>query len=309
MPRGAPSGGRSAASPGPHRGPRWWSEARHQPIDSSTSATLHWILRAAVAACFIGHGAFGVITKAAWLPYFAIFGIPEAWAWKLMPVVGTVDISVGVLTLIQPVRAVVLYMTFWGLLTASLRPIAGQGMWEFLERAGNYGVPLAFLWLLGVGRSLVDWFSARPAPPLTDVRVSEIGWILRVTTALLLIGHGGFDFAMSKKWTDYGSAVGISPATLAAHPFTPLAGWFELALGLLVLACPKRGVLLFVFAWKLGTEAFRPLAGEPIWEFIERGGSYGAPLALAWVQGWRQTIAAGAHRAMSRGPSPSLPPK
>jgi hypothetical protein len=41
---------------------------------------------------------------------------------------------------------------------------------------------------------------------------------------------------------------------------------------------------VFVFAWKLGTEALRPLAGEPIWEFIERGGSYGAPLALAWLQ-------------------------
>jgi hypothetical protein len=52
------------------------------------------------------------------------------------------------------------------------------------------------------------------------------------------------------------------------------------------------GVLLFVFAWKLGTEAFRPLAGEPMWEFIERGGSYGAPLALAWIQGWRRTVAA-----------------
>ena len=45
-----------------------------------------------------------------------------------------------------------------------------------------------------------------------------------------------------------------------------------------------RGVLLFVFAWKLATEAFRPLAGEPIWEFIERRGSYGAPLALLWLQ-------------------------
>jgi hypothetical protein len=52
-----------------------------------------------------------------------------------------------------------------------------------------------------------------------------------------------------------------------------------------------RGVLLFVFAWKLGTEVFRPLAGEPIWEFIERGGSYGAPLALAWIQDWRRTVA------------------
>ena len=91
-------------------------------IDSNSTTTLYWILRVAVAACFIGHGAFGVITKAAWLPYFAIFGIPEAWAWKLMPVVGAVDISVGVLTLIQPVRAVILYMAFWGFQTACLRP-------------------------------------------------------------------------------------------------------------------------------------------------------------------------------------------
>jgi hypothetical protein len=116
--------------------------------------------------------------------------------------------------------------------------------------------------------------------------------VLRVTTALLLIGHGGFDFAMHKNWTGYAAAVGISPATLAAHPLTPLAGWLECALGLLVLAWPTRGVLLFIVAWKLGTEALRPLAGEPIWEFIERGGSYGAPLALAWIQNWRRTIGA-----------------
>jgi len=250
----------------------------------STSTTLHWILRVAVAACFIGHGAFGLITKAAWVPYFAIFGIPEAWAWKLMPVVGAVDISVGVLTLIQPVRAIVLYMTFWGFQTACLRPLAGQGVWELLERAGNYGVPLAVLCLLGSGRSLADWFSFRPAPPLTFARAAAIGWILRVTTALLLIGHGGFDFAMGKDWTSYAAAVGVRPTVVAAHPLSPMAGWFECALGLAVLAWPARSILLFVFAWKLASEAFRPLAGEPIWEFVERAGSYGAPLALAWLQ-------------------------
>jgi len=172
------------------------------------TVALHWILRVAVAACFIGHGAFGIITKAAWLPYFAIFGIPEAWAWRLMPMVGIVDITVGVLTLFQPVRAVVLYMAFWGFQTACLRPLAGQGVWELFERAGNYGVPLALLCLLGTGRSLADWFSARPAPALTVARASTIGWILRVTTGLLLIGHGGFDFAMHKDWTGYAAAIG-----------------------------------------------------------------------------------------------------
>ena len=192
----------------------------------------------------------------------------------------------------QPVRAVILYMAFWGFQTACLRPLAGQGIWELLERAGNYGVPLAFLCLLGAGRSLTDWFSAQPMPPLTVARSSMIGWILRATTALLLIGHGGFDFVMHKEWSGYAAAAGISPATLAAHPLTPLAGWFECVLGLLVLARPTRGVLLFVFALKLGTEALRPLAGEPIWEFIERGGNYGAPLALTWIQGWQRTVVA-----------------
>lgn len=253
---------------------------------------LHWILRVGVAACFIGHGAFGIVTKAAWVPYFAIFGIPEAWAWRLMPVVGTVDISIGVLTLFRPVRAAILYMTFWGFQTACLRPLAGQGVWESLERAGNYGVPLAFLLLLGWGSSPRDWFSGRPMLPLTEGRATAIAWTLRMTTALLLIGHGGFDFAMQKDWSGYAAAVGIDPAMLASHPLRPFAGWFEGALGLLALAWPGAPLLLFIFAWKLGTEALRPLAGEPIWEFIERGGSYAAPLALAWLYGMARAVSA-----------------
>ena len=139
-----------------------------------------------------------------------------------MPVVGAVDISIGVLTLIQPVRAVILYMAFWGFHTACLRPLAGQGMWELLERAGNYGAPLAFLSLLGAGRSLADWFSTRPAPTLTLERASATGWILRVTTALLLIGHGGFDLAMHKDWTGYAAAVASAPPPsrpIRSHPW------------------------------------------------------------------------------------------
>ena len=32
---------------------------------------LHWVLRISVALCFIGHGTWGIITKAGWLPFFA----------------------------------------------------------------------------------------------------------------------------------------------------------------------------------------------------------------------------------------------
>ena len=37
---------------------------------------------------FAGHGACGVHAKAAWLPCFHVFAIPEAVARKLMPVAG-----------------------------------------------------------------------------------------------------------------------------------------------------------------------------------------------------------------------------
>ena len=41
------------------------------------------------------------------------------------------------------------------------------------------------------------------------------------------------------------------------------------------------GVLLFVCAWKLATESLFIVAGAPVWEIVERAGSYAAPLALA----------------------------
>lgn len=53
-----------------------------------------------------------------------------------------------------------------------------------------------------------------------------------------------------------------------------------------VLFKPVRGLLVFV--WKVGTECLRPLAGEPIWQFVERSGSYAAPLALACIIAWQQ---------------------
>ena len=32
---------------------------------------LYWLLRVGVIGCFIGHGAYGLLTKEAWVPYSA----------------------------------------------------------------------------------------------------------------------------------------------------------------------------------------------------------------------------------------------
>src|SRR5829696_6193636 len=130
---------------------------------SSTRAlpAAYWLLRVGAALCFIGHGAFGFITKAAWLPYFGVLGIPESWAWRLMPLVGAVDVMAAMAVLYAPRGLPLAYMTLWAAWTALLRPLAGEPAWETLERAGNYGVPLALLALTGMPRSWADLWRSR----------------------------------------------------------------------------------------------------------------------------------------------------
>ena len=131
-----------------------------QPDDGAVrldhGAALYWLLRLACVCEFVGHGAFGIITKAAWVPYFGVVGIPERWAYRLMPVVGSIDIFLGLLVLWKPIRGVLLYMAVWGLWTALLRPLAGEPVWETIERAPNYLVPLSLLYLRGLPRTWRD---------------------------------------------------------------------------------------------------------------------------------------------------------
>jgi hypothetical protein len=58
-------------------------------------------------------------------------------------------------------------------------------------------------------------------------------------------------------------------------------GAFEFALVVLVLAKPAPFALVFVCLWKIASESLFLVAGSPVWEVIERFGSYAAPLALA----------------------------
>jgi hypothetical protein len=240
----------------------------------SLETRLLWLFRISVFATYVGHGAFGVIGKKAWLPYFALAGIPESWAWQLMPLIGTVDIFVGIITLLSPRRAVLLYATIWGFWTALLRPLAGEPFWEAVERAGNYGVPLAFLF----ASQSRGWFSKLEIRPIDPELNRRLAWILRFTTSALLVGHGVLEALVQKPLLqEHLAAVGLSFVP------TTFVGGFEIALGLAVLVDSTYALLLFVVAWKIVTESLYPISGAPFWEFIERGGSYIAPLALFFL--------------------------
>jgi hypothetical protein len=233
-----------------------------------------WCLRIGAAGCFIGHGAFGIMTKAAWVPYFGVVGIPSEWAWVLMPIVGTIDILAGIMVLVSPRPFVLLYMTAWGLWTALLRPLAGESVFETLERAGNYGVPLALLLLYGLPRSLRELL--RPYHGITaPLSRATIGRVLLASTALLLFAHGALTAVTGKPlFMSLYASIGI-PATVA-----PVIGIVEMIAAALVVLVPIPALILGIAAWKIATEALFPVAGLPMWEFIERAGSYAAPIAL-----------------------------
>lgn len=249
---------------------------------------IHWILRVAVALEFIGHGAFGIMTKEAWLPYYELFGIPSSTALQLMPLTGSVDIALGLLVLLRPTRAALLYMAFWGLYTATLRPLTGEGGWELVERAYNFGGPLALLLLHGWGTTRAQWLERiRAVPRLSRERAQALVLGLRVMIAAYLIGHGALGLLTDKQGLiGLYDSIGLTGFVDDPRLLNQLIGSFEIGLGLAVLAMPATALLLFVCAWKLATEFLFVTAGAygAGFEVIERACAYASPVALIWLR-------------------------
>jgi hypothetical protein len=256
---------------------------RHGPIEWKSQ----WILRVAVCLEFIGHGAFGIIGKEAWLPFYDVFGIGPDVARTTMPLVGAMDIALGVLVLLRPTRTLIAYMACWGLFTATLRPLADQGIWELVERSYNYGVPAALLALYGLGHTARDWLGpVRTMPALAHQRARGFFRAFQWIIGLYLIGHGGVGLSTQRPdLIEMYDSIGLT--ALVDHPasLNQYVGAFEIGLGLgLLLIVPATPMLLFVLAWKLATESLWVTNGADgaLFEVIERAGSYAAPIAAIY---------------------------
>jgi uncharacterized membrane protein YphA (DoxX/SURF4 family) len=257
---------------------------------------IHYTLRIASAMCFIGHGAFGITTKAIWCNYFALLGIGKTTAYHLMPVLGSVDILLGLLLLIRPFRAIAAWLVVWGIITALCRPLSGEPFAEFIERAGNYGAPLCLLVLAGGFKFKLSWFFSviNPNEPANEKSFATVKTILRVTVFLLLTGHGWLNLIQKPGLINQYTSLGFSnPQNVSI-----LAGIFEIMAALAILIRPARQLIIIFLLWKMGTELFYP--HSEIFEWIERGGSYGCLLALWFclkesrsrlqVPGWRLRV-------------------
>jgi hypothetical protein len=245
---------------------------------NSNAQKMHYVLRIATAMCFIGHGAFGIITKPVWCNYFAVFGIGRNMAYQLMPVVGMVDIIMGITMLFYPVRAVAGWLVMWGAVTASLRPVSGEPFAEMIERAGNFGVPLALLLLHGISPfNIRSWFKRiSPCATVAAASIKQVKMCLQAVVFLLLLGHGWLNIIEKNSLLGQYTSLGFSSPAQVAH----IIGIAEIGAAFMVLIRPARPLLLVFFIWKAFSELFYP--HYEIFEWVERGGSYGSILAL-WL--------------------------
>jgi len=245
-----------------------------QPLSSGQK--IYYTLRVATAMCFIGHGAFGIITKQIWCNYFAVFGIDSTTAYRWMPVIGSFDLLMGIGMLVYPMRIIPLWLVIWGLFTATLRPFSGEPVAELFERAGNFGAPLAFL-LLSAQSGITGWFArVSSPPPLTPKNDKRLAMCLRVVVFLLLLGHGWLNILGKKGLIDQYAGLGFADPVLTAE----IVGLLETVAACAVLIRPFGPLLLVLLVWKMGSELFYP--HHALFEWVERGGSYGSILAL-WL--------------------------
>jgi len=65
-----------------------------------------------------------------------------------MRVIGALDIVIAFSVLIHPWKPVLYWCVFWTLATAMIRPLSGESLLSFVERAANWTVPLVLLILI-----------------------------------------------------------------------------------------------------------------------------------------------------------------
>jgi hypothetical protein len=104
------------------------------------------VLRIGVFGTFLGHGVFALKGKQDFVEMIqSMVPVDAATATSLLFTIGIIDLIVAFWVLLKPQKFVLIYATVWAFMTALARVTAGDPVWDFVERASNWAVPLALL--------------------------------------------------------------------------------------------------------------------------------------------------------------------
>ena len=113
---------------------------------------------------------------------------------------------------------------------------------------------------------------------MNKILTKRLELLLRIAVCMTFFGHGMVALGGSVKWLVYLETVGFSIET--AKDLILAIGALDLVVALVILFKPYKYVVLWAVIWAFSTALIRPISGEPIWAFIERGANFGAPLVL-----------------------------
>lgn len=251
------------------------------------TGAFHLALRGVLGACFLGYGIAAVITTAAWIPSFELFGIPEWLAWPMMPWIGTASATCGLIILFHPCRALLVAMGLWAVFLAAIQPWTGPGWWALLTHSGHIGPALVLLLLASTSTN--GWFERIEASPPPDRLRLMLVWILRATVALCLVGHAAelvFSEAQQPPFAGSGFA--------ATEPLWPLShttlreslAAVQLVLAVAVLFSTARPLLLTIaYLQIIQVWLMPPPAGLPrIAHWLSQAGTFLPPFALGFLE-------------------------
>ena len=234
------------------------------PKDITLDTAILWVLKIACGLNFLFHGAWGIVGKEAWIPFFGFAGIGEESAVILQRMVGVMDITLGLIVLFMPTRWAILWIFLWAVWTASLRPLTGSAWWYFFERAGNYGPPLAFFLYAGWGKTVKDWLRPIQTFTLTQNKIEVIKWVLTWSIAAQLIAHGLYGVVEAKPLLmGHYAAVGLPGPWMDPESFLIATGWVEIGLGALILLKPVRAAVVLIIGKFLSGSSI-PSPGCPL---------------------------------------------
>jgi len=106
-----------------------------------------WVLRIAVFGTFFGHGLLAFQGHPSWIHYLTFWGFTMEAAKTTMLIIGVLDMALAISVVFKPLRPILIYAVVWAFATALMRWIVDANVIGFVERAANWGAPLALLLL------------------------------------------------------------------------------------------------------------------------------------------------------------------
>lgn len=100
--------------------------------------------------------------------------------------------------------------------------------------------------------------------------------LFRIGVFSTFFGHGYIAFSKNKAWIPYLEVIGFSK--VHATSVLPLIGIIDIIVALTILIKPFRLVVLWAAIWAFSTALIRPISGESVLAFIERGANWILPL-------------------------------